>query len=288
MRNKKHDQENFVKIFRSGTIDGMDSPENSFPKRTSAQTQAVSKLLHRVIIKFLLVILLVGIKSFNLELFARADDSKALIVRKCPDFKVTGDGSAENWALAEWMVLPQRILSGEPLTTKVKVLYSKTGIYFLFNCRDKKLTSTMNADFMDLWKEDVVEIFLWTDDQTPVYFEYEISPLNYELPILISNEKGDLVRWMPFHYDSDRKTRHATTVQGGEMRSNAAITGWTAEFFIPYKLLRPLNNSLPKPDTRWRANFYRIDYDSGISEWSWQLTSKTFHDFEKFGFLVFE
>jgi len=51
--NKKHDQRNFVKIFRSVTIDGMDSPENNFPKRTSAQNQAVSKMLHRVIIKFL-------------------------------------------------------------------------------------------------------------------------------------------------------------------------------------------------------------------------------------------
>ena len=249
---------------------------------------ADSKKLHRVIFKFFLAISLVSIMISIADLSARAGDSKTLKIRKSSDFRITGDGTAENWAKAEWMVISQRISSGEPLTTKVKVLYSETGIYFLFNCPDKKLTANMNADFMDLWKEDVAEIFLWTDEKNPVYFEYEISPLNYELPILISNKQGDLVRWMPFHYDEDRKTRHATTIQVGEKKSNAEITGWIAEFFIPYKLLRPLNNSLPKPGTIWRANFYRVDYDSGISEWSWQLTSKTFHDFEKFGFLMFE
>lgn len=150
----------------------------------------------------------------------------------------------------------------------------------------------MNSDFMDLWKEDVVEVFLWTDESSPVYFEYEISPLNYELPILISNitsnQKEDLVRWQPFHYDPDRKTRHATDVQGGEKKSNAIISGWSAEVFIPYKLLRPLNNISPKAGTKWRTNLYRMDYDNKRASWSWQLTSKSFHEYEKFGILLFD
>lgn len=141
------------------------------------------------------------------------------------------------------------------------VLSSESGIYFLFYCEDKKLTATMNTDFMDLWEEDVVEVFLMPDEDSPVYFEYEISSLNYELPILISNDNGDLVRWKPFHYDADRKTMHATSVLGGEKKSNSVVKSWSAEFFIPYKLLRPLNNIHPQPGTEWRANLYRIDYD---------------------------
>ena len=240
------------------------------------------------ICKSVLAMALIGlpISDNNNKLFASAD-SKTLIVKKSPDFEITGDGSAENWAKAEWMELPQRT-SGESLTTKVKILYSGTGMYFLFNCQDKKLTATFHADFMDLWKEDVVEVFLWTDQDFPFYFEYEISPLNYELPILISNNKGDLVRWQPFHYDADRKTRHATAVQGGEKKTNAIISGWTADFFIPYKLLRPLNNIEPGPGTKWKANFYRVDYDNGKANWSWQLTDKSFHEYEKFGTLLFE
>ena len=47
-----------------------------------------------------------------------------------------------------------------------------TGLYFLMEGTDRTLTATMNEDFMDLWKEDVFEVFLWTDERFPVYFEY--------------------------------------------------------------------------------------------------------------------
>lgn len=242
--------------------------------------------------KTLLIFIFVLLLAFPLGVTAKfftQTNSKSLKVKQSSDFMITGDGSAENWNSTEWLEIPQRASSGEFLTTKVKALYSETGIYFLFNCQDKKLTSTMKADFMDLWKEDVVEVFLWTDETSPVYFEYEISPLNYELPILVSNENGDLVRWQPFHYDADRKTRHATAIQGGEKVSNASVTNWTAEFFIPFKLLRPLHNISPKRGAKWRANFYRVDYDDNATAiWSWQLTTKTFHDYEKFGSLLFE
>lgn len=206
------------------------------------------------------------------------------------DFEITGDGSARSWEQAEWLDLSQRAsATKDSMETRVKVLYSPTGIYFLFYCEDKKLTAYMDADFMDLWKEDVVEVFLWTDQSVPVYFEYEISPLNYELAIIVSNEDGDLVRWMPFHYEEDRQTRHATAVLDGEKRSDAAVSGWTAEFFIPYKLLRPLNNIAPRSGTEWRANFYRVDYDDDShTSWAWQQTTGSFHQYERFGTLVFD
>ena len=210
-------------------------------------------------------------------------DAGVLKVKQTADFSITGDGSHANWNKTEWFTLPQR--SGNtPLATKVKMLYSPSGVYVLFQCSDQKLTATMNADFMDLWKEDVVEVFLWPDESTPAYFEYEISPLNYELPILVSNNKGALHRWMPFHYEADRKTKHVVSVQ----KSNGAVSGWTAAFYIPYTLLKPLKNIDPKPGTRWRANFYRVDYDGGETEWSWQLTGPSFHEYEKFGALLFE
>lgn len=215
-------------------------------------------------------------------------NSGTLTIKKSMDFEITGNGSAENWSKTKWLIIPQRSSSDESLTTKVKVLYSETGIYFLFNCQDKKLTATMNADFMELWREDVLEIFLWPDESTPDYFEYEISPLNYELLLLLSAEKGDVVRWRPFSYEQVWKTRHATDVQGGEKKSNASVTEWTAEFFIPFKLLKPLKNISPKPGTKWRANFYRTDYDKGRTGWSWQKPLKSYHDLERFGTLIFE
>jgi hypothetical protein len=168
------------------------------------------------------------------------------------------------------------------------VLYSKTGVYVLMDGTDRTLTATMSEDFMDLWHEDVFEVFLWTDERYPVYFEYEISPLGRELPILIPNFGGQFLGWRPWHYEGDRLIRKATTVVGGPKQSSASIQGWRAEFFIPYTLLKPLQNVPPKPGTTWRANFYRVDHDNGRStHWYWSRIEKNFHDYERFGELVF-
>ena len=141
------------------------------------------------------------------------------------------------------------------------------------------MTATMKEDNLDLYEEDVVEVFLWTGEDFPVYFEYEISPLNYELPIMVPNNKGHFFGWLPWHYEGERKTRHATSVSD---------KGWMAEFFIPFKLLSPLPQVPPKPGTEWRANMYRIDYDQGQTLFSWQKTTRTFHEYNQFGTFIFE
>lgn len=217
------------------------------------------------------------------------DDTNVLKIRNAVDFEITGEGASNHWAAADWLILPQWKPTDISLSTRVKALYSATGIYFLFDCEDRRLTATISEDFLDLWNEDVVEVFLWTDESFPVYFEYELSPLNYELPILVPNNKGKYWGWRPWHYEGNRLTRHATSVHGGEKKSGAVIAGWMAEFFIPYELLKPLGNVPPKPGAVWRANFYRCDHDRGeVAAWAWQATEVNFHEYEKFGKLIFQ
>lgn len=237
-------------------------------------------------IKFMLAIIFAAFSCNGI--FAKNKDAGILIVKKCTDFEVSGDGSASEWKKMDWINLPQRKPDAKVYETKAKVLYSETGIYFLFDCQDKKLNSTIKKDNEDLWEEDVVEVFLWTDETFPVYFEYELSPLNYELPILVPNNKGRFLGWLPWHYECERKTRHATSVKDGKKESGATISGWMAEIFIPYKLLAPLQNVPPQSGTKWQANLYRIDYDQGQTTFSWQKTEKTFHDYKKFGTFIFE
>jgi hypothetical protein len=172
--------------------------------------------------------------------------------------------------------------------TQIKLLYSDAGVYCLFKCDDKKVTATLKEDFLNLYNEDVVEVFFWTNEKMPVYFEYELSPLNYELPILVPNNNGDFFGWRPWHYEGDRRTRHATRINMNKKNAPDEITSWTAEFFIPFALLKPMSNVPPKKGTQWRANFCRIDYDRGTSTWSWRKTRNNFHDYEKFGTLLFE
>ena len=211
-----------------------------------------------------------------------------ITVTSTEDFDVTGDGSAAAWESSEWIPLQRRGDARLEYETRVKLLYSATGLYVLMDGSDARITASMSEDFLDLWNEDVFEVFLWTDEAYPVYFEYEISPLGYELPILVPNLDGKFLGWRPWHYEGERRTRRGTTARGGPREPGAAVTGWTAEVFIPWALLRPLPNVPPKPGSRWRANFYRIDYDGATpTAWYWAPVSGTFHEFQRFGVLRF-
>ncbi|MBX7124741.1 MAG: carbohydrate-binding family 9-like protein [Cyclobacteriaceae bacterium] len=205
-------------------------------------------------------------------------------VRRCSDFDVTRAEIQDYWEGTPWLTLT-RSDGHMNYATRLKIQYSESGIYMLYQCEDSAITATMKEDFMDIYKEDVVEAFFWTDTTVPLYFEYELSPLNVELPILVPNHEGTFFGWRPWHYEGDRRTQHTAIVQ----RNNSGqVTGWSAAFFIPYKLLKPLQQVPPKKGTQWRANFYRIDYDKGATEWSWKPVRENFHDYRRFGTIIFD
>ncbi len=237
-----------------------------------------------------------------------------LTVKHCDDFEVTGQGDATAWQRTQWVELQRRPLAVHDYTARFKILYSDLGVYVLFDGSDHRLTATLQEDFLDLWNEDVYECFFWTDESQPLYFEYEISPLGFELPILIPNLDGQFLGWRPWHYDGDRKTRKRVSASGGANEPHAKVSHWRAEVFIPFELLKPLQNVPPKSGTRWRANFYRVDYDpltsdpaqreskpeqpkpvdtqpaiaKPVSQWDWSRVGPSFHEYQKFGTLIFE
>lgn len=219
---------------------------------------------------------------------AQSSDRPTLRVPAVPDFPVNGQGDHTAWSGVQWTALNARGGADAP-ATRIKVAYSATGLYVFMDAVDKRVTATFGEDFSDLWKEDVFEAFLWPDERDPLYFEYEVSPLGRELPILIPNLDGRFLGWRPWHYGGERRVRHETTIVGGPRESGATIKGWRAEIKIPYALLTPLRNVPPKSGTRWRANFYRVDHDSGKPvSWDWARVGKSFHEFRSFGTLEFE
>jgi hypothetical protein len=230
---------------------------------------------------FIVAAICLGIRVSGQEKESRDNPIK---IKNTADFEVTGDGNSEQWNHTEWIPLVKR-KGHANYNTQAKLLYSTLGIYTLFKCSDKKITATLTEDYADLYEEDVVEIFFWTDETSPLYFEYELSPLNYELPILVPNFGGDFFGWKPWHYEGERKTRHATKIVKD---ASGKPTEWIAEFFIPYALLKPLQNVPPKSGTRWRMNMYRIDYDDEYSSWTWKPVTTNFHDYKEFGMIEFE
>ncbi len=238
--------------------------------------------------QLLRLVFMLGMSLLSVYSYAEQSDSTRIFIKKTDDFQVSGTGDYAGWSQTDWVPLTIQESAGRTLGTKTKVLYSETGLYFLFQSDDQKLTASIQEDFASLWREDVVEVFLWPDPAVPIYFEYELSPLNYELPILVPNINGKAQGWKPWNYRGKNKTQHATSIQGGEKTGNAAIAGWTAEFFIPYALMSPIVQAVPASGTTWRGNLYRIDYDQGYQTWSWKKTSGSFHEFSKYGTLIFE
>lgn len=213
-----------------------------------------------------------------------------LEVARTEDFTVTGAGEAETWTRTEWHAMARVGTGRAAYATRFKVLYSDQAVYFLVECEDRRLTCTCTQDFDDLFKEDVVEVFIWPDTGQNLYFEYEISPLGLELAILVPNHEGRFMGWRPWHYEGRRVIRRATSVRGGEKRPMAAVEGWSAEFGLPFALFQGMGGMPPRSGTQWRANVYRIDYDDGAgSQWAWcERTGGNFHDFRSFGTFVFE
>ncbi|NQT92118.1 MAG: carbohydrate-binding family 9-like protein [Lentisphaerae bacterium] len=212
-----------------------------------------------------------------------------MVVPRIDDFEVSGDGSAASWAQIEWASLALVSEARSGYATRCKIAYSQTGIYFLVDCEDRVLTCTMTEDYDNIFQEDVVEVFLWPNEEQTLYFEYEISPLEVELPILVPNNAGTFMGWLPWQYGGERRVRKATSVRGGAKESMASVEGWTAEFFFPFTLLRGLGNMPPEVGTTWRANVYRIDYD-GEEPVQWALcedSGTNFHNFRGFGTLEF-
>jgi Carbohydrate-binding family 9 len=221
-------------------------------------------------------------------LLAQGAARPLLKVPRIQDFAVNGRGDGTAWEAVAWTPLHSREGASNAPDTRIKVAYSETGLYVLMHADDARVTATFEEDFSDLWTEDVFEAFLWPDERDTIYFEYEISPLGRELPILIPNLDGRFLGWRPWHYGGDRRVRHATSTIGGPKQSGASIRAWRAEIMIPFDVLRPLRSVPPSAGSRWRANFYRVDYDAGTVQWDWARVGRSFHDFRNFGTLEFQ
>jgi hypothetical protein len=146
-----------------------------------------------------------------------------ITVKRTADFQLSGDGARAEWQRAEWQALA-RVQGSLSYGTRAKVLYSPKGIYFLVDCEDRTLHCTIEKDMGLLFNEDVVEVFLWPFEEQHVYLEYEISPLNYELPIIVPNFKGAFYGWLPWQYEKERACRHATAVSGAPTYTGSTTT----------------------------------------------------------------
>src|ERR687885_610320 len=77
------------------------------------------------------------------HLYAQETDSSAIHILKTEDFQVNGKGDHGNWAKTAWLPITIQESADRTLTKNTKLLYSSTGLYFLFQCEDHKLTASI-------------------------------------------------------------------------------------------------------------------------------------------------
>jgi hypothetical protein len=216
-------------------------------------------------------------------------ETEPLLVKKCNDFNITGEGSNPEWNKATWHQLIKLDQGGKDYDSRFKIIYSQKGIYLLFSGKDDKIATNFNKDFGNLYEGDVFEVFFHPDPKLPLYLEYEVNQLDKELVLIVPNLNGKYQGWIPWNYENERKVIKKVYLNGGKPESNGAIKSWSVELFFPYQLFSPLSNVPPEKGSIWNANFYRLDYDSGkMIKWAWTPVKESFHEFEKYKPIQFE
>ncbi len=186
----------------------------------------------------------------------------------------TMDPSRTRWLMTNWK--GERLPVG--LATGVMCGYTDKEIVFVFRSRYRKIspgeTPASNSDVPDLFKGDVVEVFLDPDPSTPQsYFELEASPTGARLDLSVDLKSKKFV---------DTWESGMTVIS----RVHESWNGWDAIIVVPLTTL-----GAPKPGDRWRINFYRTE-GSGVDRqyMAWQPTKTEkpkFHVPASFGTLVF-
>jgi len=175
---------------------------------------------------------------------------------------------------------------------RVRLRYDDEALYIAFEARDKNVRGGFPTDTIDphLWTRDTVEIMLDPDGDgdNRDYYELQINPQgllfdsqfdDYNQPRVLPNG--------PFgHQDFDSQLRRAVTVQGSLDDPSNEDQGYIVEAALPWKSLTKAHHVPPARGAEWRANFYVMKNNGGVS-WSPILGQGNFHKASRFGRLRF-
>ena len=193
--------------------------------------------------------------------------------------KITLDGKLDeqDWKSATPFKI-ETTLQGkkiEPVySCEVRILWSDDSLYLAYVAPYEKLTilePVQKNERIGLWEGDVVEVYIGADpDDISHYTEYEISPSNERLDLVLKSGKQD------FAWDS--KFESAISLD----EENKI---WTTEVRIPLSAISP---TLPEEGTLWKVNFYRLNITPKVfAAWSPTLSGSA-HVPQRFGTLKFK
>ena len=220
-----------------------------------------------------------------------------------PEFRITAamatgaisvDGLLDEtaWQSAQTVTLRDN-RSGDPVTEKdiqtwVKACFDEKMLFVGFICNDPDIWSTFTKRDEHLWEEEVVEVFLDTDQDENTYVEIEVSPANVLFDSYIVDPQNIDVAATKAYDLSNIKT--AVSVNGSLNKRDDRDTVWTVEIAIPLAEITDAEPPVVPGKTQWKINFYRVNADAGepSTGYAWSPTGTRFHKPSVFGTLFFE
>lgn len=174
----------------------------------------------------------------------------------------------------------------------VRLRYDVDYLYFAFEARDASVRGGFDETTADphLWTRDTVEIMLDPDGDgdNRDYYEIQINPqgLVFDSQFDAYNSPRVLPDGPFGHQDFDSHIQRAVTVLGSLDQSDDVDQGYIVEAALPWKSLSKAGQVPPPSGAEWRANFYVMQDNGGVS-WSPILGEGNFHKASRFGRLRF-
>ncbi len=192
---------------------------------------------------------------------------------------LSADASASPWRELSAAHFADALTGNPPKQgTELRAAWNDDEWRLLFSADDIDPWATMTARDAPLYEEETVEVFFDPVGDSECYFEIEVNPLGAVLDLVLRKNRSG--------YKSDR----AWDCDGLRTLVRKHDGGWSAELAIPFA---SVTNFPPRADSRWRANFCRIDRPSRdgslpreLTAWSPPLRA-SFHTPERFGVIEF-
>ena len=181
------------------------------------------------------------------------------------------------WTKADKIFLtPYEKMQELKVKTIVRTLWSKDKLYLAFECfddniRDMKFQQRKQDD-PDIWKDSSVEIFINPSGDRSTYYHFIVNPAGVMTDAEVKTIEG-------------QKDYGRSWNGGAETAGKINDNSWIVEMAIPWKNI----NFTPKEGVSLVCNFCRSRYLNSddkamqLQTWSPFLTTKGYHDIEKFG-----
>jgi len=177
-------------------------------------------------------------------------------------------------------------------STKVRLAYDRTNIYFAFECTEslaEKLRTYWTAFGPDgkLYSQDCLEVFLDPVGDLGQFYHFIFSGVDNSYYDAAYGLHKDPLH--PFYQKDDRSWNGTWSYKG---RVDVPNKRWYAEVAIPFKTL---NVAPPTAGAMWKMNLGRERFvqnlrrgEPELSLWSPNLEARSFHSLDAFGDVIFE